>query len=334
MGSQSQSSVAETPRPVLKAVSVGGIGVLAVGIVVALAMVGVSHSKTKLPARITTRVTAADPNLGSSGVSRAQRVTYVNTTVALAFRGMTRSYLESRPLTRSAKKLPVIVVLHGRDATPAVEQQRTNFTSVASPSILVYPAGYQRSWNAGGCCGPAQVGNLDDVGFVKAVLAKVKATEPDASPGPAYLAGYSNGGKLALRIACEDAGDFSGVAVYGATDSAACPNRAPSQVLIMAGAQDTEIPATATSPPTEPNGFVPPSFRAEVDGYRTANGCTATPVVTSVGQVTLSSWVHCNGNERAGQAIFADGTHGWPTGSATSPSGGGVAWAWFASLGA
>ncbi|MDQ2729330.1 MAG: hypothetical protein M3Y91_16055 [Actinomycetota bacterium] len=322
-------------RSVTKALSVGGVSVLAIGIVVALALIGISHSRATPPTKATSATTAPNPNLSSAGRSASQRVTYVNTNSSMGYAGMSRSYVMSRPSTRSkGRKLPVIVVLHGRDATPAFEQQRTNFTSVVRPSILVYPAGIQGSWNAGGCCGPAETANIDDVGFVKAVLAHVKATQSDASQGGAYLAGYSNGGKLALRLACEDAGDFAGVAVYGATDSETCPNRAASQMLIMTGAKDAEIPASSVAPPTQPDGFVPLSFEAEVNSYRAADGCASTPVVTTVGLVTLSSWVHCNANEQVGQAVFANGTHGWPPGSATSPSAEGVAWAWFRSLGA
>jgi polyhydroxybutyrate depolymerase len=320
----------------MKAVSFGGISVLAVGIVVALALVGISHAHSQVVTKVRTPTPAQDPSLSSPRANRGVRqVTYVNSTQSMAYAGTNRSYVISRPSTLSTTtKLPVIVVLHGRDVTPAFEEQRTNLTSVVNPSILVYPTGYQQSWNAGGCCGQAQTANIDDVGFLKAVLARVKAGQPDANQGQAYLVGYSNGGKLALRLACVDAGDFSGVAVYGATDSGACPNRAPAQMLIMAGALDTEIPATSASPPPQPNGFVPPSFQAEVTSYRVADGCAATPVVTTVGQVTLTSWVHCSGNERVGQAVFANGTHDWPVGSATSPSGEGVAWAWFQSLGA
>ncbi len=318
----------------MKAISVGGLSFLAVGIVVALALVGVSHSKPKGAAKLTTPVTAPNPKLRSPGASGGARVTYVNTTRSMVFGGLNRSYVLSRPAAQTTKKLPVIMVLHGRDVSPAYEQQRTNFTSVVSPSILVYPTGYQQSWNSGGCCGPAQSNSVDDVGFVKAVLARVKATQPDASQGPAYLTGYSNGGKLALRMACVDAADFSGVAVYGATDSGPCLNRTPSEVLVMTGALDPELPDSAAPPAAQPNGFVPPSFVAEVASYRVADGCAPTPVMTTVGQVTLSSWVHCANNERVGQAVFADGTHNWPIGSATSPSAEGVAWAWFMSLGA
>ena len=319
----------------MKAISYGGVSVLAVGIVVALALVGVSHTHPRVVTKVTTPTTAPNPSLSSPATTNGQRVTYVNTTQSMGYAGMNRSYVISRPSTMSpTARLPVIVVLHGRDVTPAFEEQRTDFASVVNPSILVYPAGYQESWNSGGCCGLAQTANVDDVGFVKAVLSRVKATQSDAAQGQAYLVGYSNGGKLALRLACVDAGDFSGVAVYGATDSQACPNRAPAQILIMAGALDTEIPATSVAPAPQSDGFVPPSFQAEVDSYRFADSCANTPVVTTVGQVTLKSWVHCTGNERVGQAVFANGNHYWPAGSAASPSGEGVAWAWFRSLGA
>lgn len=309
-----------------------GVAVLAVTAVVALALIGVSsHPKRPNPRP------NPNPTPTPSTAKAPQSVTYLNTMVPITFNGMARSYLLSRPAPeepRSKKKLPIIVVLHGRDASPAQELRRTNFNSVVSPSILVYPSGVQGSWNAGNCCGAAQSDNLDDVGFVSAVLKAVKATQRDASQGRAFLAGYSNGGKMALTVACRDSGDFLGVAVYGATDAVACPFRAPSDVLEMAGTTDPELSAGPTPPPPELTGFVPPSFDAEVQSYRVADGCGANPVVTTVGQVTLTSWVHCTDNARVGQAVFTRSDHGWPPGSTTSPSAEGVAWAWFSSLGA
>lgn len=310
------------------------VGLFAVTIVVALAIIGTLHSSPRAAAR-TPPSTSSDPRPTPSMALYDRTVTYVNTTVQIPFGGMNRNYLLSRPVTHSTKtKLPVIVILHGRNVTAAYEQQRTNFSSVVRPSILVYPTGYQGSWNAGGCCGPAESANLDDVGFIKAVLTQVRSTESDASQGPAFLAGYSNGGKLALRIACDDPEDYAGIAVYGATDASTCPLRPAAPVLVMAGSADPELPPNGTLPPVELSGFIPPSFTAEVDSYRLADGCSATPVVTTVGDVTLSSWVDCLPGERAGMGVFSGQPHDWPGGSAISPSGEGVAWAWFTSLGA
>jgi len=310
------------------------VALLAVGAVVALVLLGSPNSKRASAGRHA-NVTLANPRPTPSTAPGAATLTYVNTTVQLPFGGQNRSYLLSRPAERSARPLPIIIVLHGRDATSAQEAQRTNFTSVVSPSILIYPNGYQQSWNAGGCCGPAASGQIDDLGFIRFVLRQVQDGQPDASKSRAYLAGYSNGGKMALAMACHDAGDFAGIAVYGATDAAPCPGRAPSAVLIMAGTTDPDLPANSKAPlPLQPDGFAPPTQNEEVDSYRLADGCSSIPVVTSVGSVTLTSWVSCMDNQRVGQAVFAGDGHGWPAGSPTSPSGEGVAWAWFTSLGA
>lgn len=308
-------------------------GLLAVGLVVALAIVGTSnhHRAVSGPARPPTPTTAPDPHPRAGAPSRA--ITYVNTTVPVTYGGMTRSYLLLRPKSTSAKKLPVIMVLHGRDVTPAFEEVRTNFTAVVGPSILVYPTGYRESWNAGGCCGPAMTANVDDVGFLRTVLHRVEQ-QPDASRAPAYVAGYSNGGKMALRMACQDPEDLAAVAVFGATDAQPCPDRPPSPVLVMGATLDTQIPPTTTPPAPETNGYVPPSFSAEIDAYRQADTCAPQPVVTRVGSVTLTSWVHCATDQRVGQAIFTGADHDWPAGTVANPSGAGVAWAWFSALGA
>jgi polyhydroxybutyrate depolymerase len=320
--------VAASPRRLL--LSVVGAAV-AVGLVVVLALIGLASHKKPLRAAPTT--TLAAPNL-AAGIVKPQAVTYATSTVNLSYGGLPRSYVLVRPTTTSKTKLPVIVVLHGRDVTPAFESQRTDFTSVVGPSILVYPAGYQESWNAGNCCGAAQAAHVDDIGFVRSVIAQVKSGQPDASPGRVFVAGYSNGGKLALSLACQDPSDFQAVAVYGATDAEACPNRPAADVLVMEGTGDTLVPASNAAPVPEADGYVPPSFLQEVQSYRQADACTDQAVVTTVGAVTLTSWVHCASGARVGEAVFAGQTHDWPVGNASTPSGEGVMWAWFKALGA
>lgn len=305
--------------------------VVSVGLVILLALIGLSSHRKLIRNEPTT--TLAQPSL-ASGPVKPQTVTYANTTVNMTYDGAARSYLMVRPTTTFNKRLPVIVMLHGRIVTPAYEAQRTDLTSVVSPSILVYPAGEQGSWNAGNCCGVAEASHADDVGFVRAVIAKVKQTQRDAAQGRVFLAGYSNGGKLALSLACQDPGDFAAVAVYGATAAEACPAPAPVDVLAMAGSADPEVPASAVAPLPEADGFQPPSFLQEIQLYRDADGCSDQAAVTTVGAVTLTSWVGCNGGSRVGEAVFAGQNHDWPVGNSTTPSAEGVMWAWFKALGA
>lgn len=303
---------------------------VAIGLVVVLALVGLAAHRKPIQSVPTT--TLAAPSL-ASGPAKPRPVTYANTTVNMTYQGMSRSYLVVRPTTVSKTRLPVIVVLHGRMVTPSYEAERTDFTSVVSPSILVYPTGDGESWNAGNCCAVAQAAHLDDAGFVQAVIAKVRASQPDAAPGKVFLAGYSNGGKLALTLACQDPGDFQAVAVYGATEAASCPNRQPVNLLEIGGTADNQVPSSNMPPAPETDGYQPPSFLQEIQMYRDVDGCSDQAVVTTVGSVSLTSWVHCNGT-RVGEGIFTGQTHDWPVGSGTTPSAEGVMWAWFKALGA
>ena len=114
--------------------------------------------------------------------------------------GLERTYVVARPAQALTGVLPVVIVLHGRDMTPA-HMERDSVLPPAARAIVVYPAGYGRSWNAGACCGPAHADRVDDVAFLAAVVREVLRGEPGASADAVFLLGYSNGGRMALRMA-------------------------------------------------------------------------------------------------------------------------------------
>lgn len=70
--------------------------------------------------------------------------------------------------------------------------------------VLVMAEGYGHSWNGGDCCGPAQRKNLDDVALVRAILAEVEQ-HVKINTSRVYAVGFSNGGFLSDRLACEAA---------------------------------------------------------------------------------------------------------------------------------
>ena len=55
----------------------------------------------------------------------------------------------------------------------------------------------ENSWNAGGCCGAAAQQDVDDLGFLRAVVGWV-AARADVSSN--YAIGMSNGGMMAYRL--------------------------------------------------------------------------------------------------------------------------------------
>lgn len=82
-------------------------------------------------------------------------------------------------------------------------------------ATVVYPSGlgHRSSWNAGGCCGSAARSAIDDVGFLARTITRLHAEGADR----VFLVGYSNGGMLAYRFACERPGLVDAIAVVNAT---------------------------------------------------------------------------------------------------------------------
>src|SRR3546814_14133819 len=73
-------------------------------------------------------------------------------------------------------------------------EEQTGLDAVADQHdfIVVYPDGVGRAWNAGSCCAKPMKEKIDDVGFVRAVIADVKHRyKIDATR--IYGTGFSNG---------------------------------------------------------------------------------------------------------------------------------------------
>jgi polyhydroxybutyrate depolymerase len=146
-------------------------------------------------------------------------------TVHLEHDGRTRRYLAHVPRTDDASaSLPVVLVLHGA-AGDAVENRRWLDLDVVADRerfIAVYPdgtgpfGGRVHMWNSGVCCGSAQWGSVDDVGFLLKVLDDVAMRTPvDATR--VYVTGISNGGMMAYRLAAEASDRIAAIAPVAGT---------------------------------------------------------------------------------------------------------------------
>lgn len=135
----------------------------------------------------------------------------------------------------------VVVALHGYTAGP--DQMRTRLGGDAwvdeLGATVVYPTGLgeRPSWNAGGCCGSAARSDVDDVGFVARTIAALRQQGADR----VALVGYSNGGMLAYRVACERPDLVDAVAVVNATiTTAECEGEF--EALHLHGEVDNAVP--------------------------------------------------------------------------------------------
>jgi polyhydroxybutyrate depolymerase len=133
--------------------------------------------------------------------------------------GRWRTYLTHLPTGYSlSKKYSLVLAFHGGGPLGYQSIQFQSKLSTKSDSagfVLVYPEGVSiagnRTWNAGGCCAPSTTLNIDDIGFVDALLNKLFADRP-IDTTRVYATGFSNGALLCYRLANQRASRFAAIA--------------------------------------------------------------------------------------------------------------------------
>jgi len=68
--------------------------------------------------------------------------------------------------------------------------------------IATEPQGISDSWNGGDCCGTASRQNIDDVGFLRALVDRI-AQDYNIDRKRVFSTGFSNGAIMSWRLACE-----------------------------------------------------------------------------------------------------------------------------------
>jgi polyhydroxybutyrate depolymerase len=238
--------------------------------------------------------------------------------------GLTRQWEQLTPGGGTTSSTPIIVVLHGQAVTAAQEVDRDAMTPLVAQGLaeLVYPQGIQTSWNAIGCCAWAGAHNVDDVGFIEALVAAV-----DPGHGrPVYLAGYSNGGRLAYTIACQDPTLVDAYAIVTAMPLAnGCTLSRPISILQIDGTADPVIPYR----PGDPPGVEQPPATTQAERLRVLDGCAPSPSSVQTGNLVTATYTGCVDGARFVFATYqgADHVHIWAAGNATTPSPGQTIWA-------
>ena len=250
--------------------------------------------------------------------------TTTTTTVTLQVGGLSRSYRLIRPTQPVADRLPALVILHGVNASVDYEVQRDGLLPVADAgqAILVYPAGYEESWNAGVCCPPASTDGVDDAGFLAAVLQQV-AADPGVDPARVTLVGFSNGGRMAYQLDCAQPGIVRSMVVVLAVPVTTCGASAPVSLLMMANADDPEVPYA----PGDDPGVGLTAVTDVVAAWRSRDGCGSTVSAQATqGQLTSAVWSDCRSGTQVQLVTYPSGGHQWQPGDATTPSMGRRIW--------
>lgn len=231
--------------------------------------------------------------------------------ITFEYDGVTRSVLLAGPDALPSAPLPLVVNFHGYSDSP---EQQEDFTGMSEDAVqrgfvVAYPrgTGIVKGWNAGACCGSAVANNVDDVGFAEALVDEIAAVSC-IDTEKVFATGYSNGGFLSHRLACESS-VFAGIApVAGVVGVDPCTPERSIPVLHMHGTSDVTVPF---------NGNFALGFSSVADstqGWVERLSCSdAEPsVFFEQGDASCVRWAGCDAP--LGLCTIDGGGHTWPGG--------------------
>ena len=214
-----------------------------------------------------------------------------DTSVKLQVGSVSRTYVLHVPQAYDGTKpAPLIVDMHGIGATGWGELSSSTYPAVTDPEgvVIAFPDGMAgpigTGWNMGPCC----VANVDDFGFIKAVVTNVQKTAC-IDVTRIYAVGVLTGGGMVNALACADADIFAAVApsafdLLQETVDACKPSR-PITEISFRGTADTHVPYVGG-----PSSLVP-----------------AMPITFLGAQGTFAKWAQIDGCTGVASAPDANG---------------------------
>ncbi len=239
--------------------------------------------------------------------------------------GVDRTYTVRLPSTYTgATPLPLVVAMHGGFGSGTQLENQSLLTVKAEQEgfIMVYPDGLGgalniRTWNAGGCCGYAMNNNIDDVGFIDAMLdALIAAHNIDTQR--IYATGMSNGGFMSYRLACELSHRIAAIAPVAASMTiVACQPVRPVPVISFHSYQDSSVPYLGGVGGGVSNHYNSPQDSV-LNAFAAHAGCSVlNDTLQHDNTMTVIRWHECECNAEVITYRTQDGGHSWPGGNGT-----------------
>jgi polyhydroxybutyrate depolymerase len=241
----------------------------------------------------------------------------------------TRTFLLHLPPAAADRRVPLVLVFHGHKGNAEVARRSSRMTAVADSlgMAIVFADGSGRlrgvglSWNVGTCCGYAQAHNVDDLAFVDSLRTILTRTGRIDSTA-VFAAGFSAGGMLVLRVACERAGAVRAVAdLAGAMPNAPCAPAAPVSVLLVRGDDDDDLREDHAIHRSEGAPPYATSLDSAAAFWSRANHCSAPPAPRDVRALTrgvqTAAARGCDPRGAVQLVSIPDHPHAWPGGRST-----------------
>ncbi|MCB9947725.1 MAG: hypothetical protein H6842_07840 [Rhodospirillaceae bacterium] len=165
----------------------------------------------------------------------------------LSVGGLARSYLAVVPRT-AVLPAPALVVLHGGTGSAEGIRRYVDIDRAAAARgvVLLFPQGIDERWNDGRTItgpDPSATTTAQDVDFLLAMIEQ-EAARGVVDRTRVGVAGISNGGMMAQRLACDAPDRIGAIAVVAATTAVGleCPAGPPVPAIFFNGTEDRMIP--------------------------------------------------------------------------------------------
>lgn len=226
-----------------------------------------------------------------------------------------RSYLlYIPPGLDSQQPVPLVFAFHGYGEKAIGMQRMSGLNDVADLAnlLVVYPKGVFSSWNIGEeAPGYAIEHNIDDSAYVREILLDL-STIANIDPQRIYAVGFSQGGQLAYRLACDMSDTLAAiVSVSGGMEYDACQPSEAVSILHVHGLID------GTAPFSGGGIYQPSPVENGIDAWVQFDDCTGSPLVETQNEgyrlITHTAYASCQGNTTVELYIVESGAHDWPS---------------------
>lgn len=307
-----------------------------------LPQLSLSETKTfreKLKDKIKERVIKrqeAKPEPTAAPATNTQITKPGDYTFSFEHQGRKRFYLLHIPASyKETEPTALIVALHGGGGNMNHMAEDKNYKLISKSEqagfIVVFPNGTSKfnsgkfsTWNAGNCCGYARDNKIDDVGFIKEMINRIK-NQVSIDQNKIFATGMSNGGMMSYRLACEMSDTFKAIAPVAGTDGVVdCKPKDTISVLHIHAKNDDHVLFTGgagknASDKALISNFV--SVPKTIEKWLSLNACNKNPRrVLDLKGAYCDLYSECKNQTKVKLCVTDTGAHSWPGGEKTRGS--------------